>query len=75
MVQYSHISNHSHVATETIDRLPNTPVEYVVYPSDGVMVKDVIKQVRAGDTAYDCLQAGMNKDITPMSKGDVLADL
>jgi len=53
----------------------NVALDYVVYPSDGVMVKYVIKQVRAGDTAYDCLQAGMNKDITPMSKGDALADL
>ena len=35
-------------------------LQYVVYSQDGKMVGDVQKQVQAGDTPYDCLQAGLN---------------
>lgn len=50
-------------------------LQYVVYSQDGKMVGDVQKQVQAGDTSYDCLQAGLNWDLCPMSSAGVLSDL
>ncbi len=69
--------NDAQYARDTwIEEHYNVKIQYVPYTDgNGKMLGDVQKQVQAGDTAYDCLQAGLNFDLCPMSTAGVLADM
>ncbi len=68
--------NDAQYARDTwIEEQYNVELAYVSYDTNQKMSGDVQKQVQAGDAAYDCLQAGLNFDLCPMSTAGVLADL